>query len=265
MPQSSGAHHAHAQLGEIGAVGGHEVGRYYRANARGRAGEDEIAGLELPGGGEVRDDLRNFPDQIGDPAVLAAYAVHIQRDLDPREVLDPGRGGDSADRRRAVECLGDAPGTAALLHLTLQIAACHVEPHRIAVDAALHIDGSKIRAALAHGDDQLDLVVQVLRQGRIPQNAGLALPDRQDGIGRLHEEKRWLAPALAHLSRVIRVVAADTVDAVDWKPAGRPDDPHGRMRRRSEDIAHGRTIIRNVAGDALSETAVTSAGPGNSL
>ena len=54
-----------------------------------------------------------------------------------------------------------------------------------------------------------------LGEARVRHAADLALGDRQHRIGRLHEEERRLAAGEAHLLRVLDVVAADAVDAVD--------------------------------------------------
>src|SRR5882757_6124764 len=51
-----------------------------RANARRGAGEDEIAGLELEQGRQLRDHLRYGPDQFSDVRVLAQLPVHGQPD-----------------------------------------------------------------------------------------------------------------------------------------------------------------------------------------
>src|SRR6185437_9283432 len=75
--EESGAHHADAQFRKIGAVGGHEIREPYRAHPRRRAGEDEVAGLELPGSREMHDDLRDIPDEIAHLTLLAAHAVDI--------------------------------------------------------------------------------------------------------------------------------------------------------------------------------------------
>src|SRR6185312_8206127 len=259
----SGAHDAHAQLREIGPVGGHEVGEPHGAHARGGAGEDEVAGLEVPCRREVRDHLWNFPDEIGDPALLAANAIHIQSDLHFRDVLDPCRRGNAAHGCRAVESLGDAPRSAELLRLALQVAPCHVEPHGVAVDAALRVVLTQVGATLAHGNDQLDLVVQLAREAGIAQYARLTLGDREDGIGGFHEEERRLAAGGPHLLRVVSVVPSDTVHAVHGEPPGRADDPHCRMRRRSEDISHVRTIIGIDAENALRRAVTNAPDPPN--
>ena len=96
-------------------------------------------------------------------------------------------------------------------------------------------------AAVADRDDELDLVVQVLGQGRIRHAADLALGDRQHRVGRLHEEERRLAAGEAHLLRVLDVVAADAVDAVDREGlAARAGDGNDAAGGGCEDMAHGR-------------------------
>src|SRR5215813_2653941 len=70
-----------AALQPVAALHGADAGRC--------AGEDQIAGLEDEETGEVADDLRHFPDELGEIALLAQFAV----DLEPH-----GAGGRMADR-----------------------------------------------------------------------------------------------------------------------------------------------------------------------
>src|SRR6185312_1698954 len=208
-------------------------------------------------------DLRNLPDEVAHLTLLATDAVDIESDLDLREVFDPRRRGDAPHGGRAIEAFGDAPRAAELLHLALQVAACHVESHRIAVDAALRIARGQVAATLAHGNHQLDLMVQVLREARVTKHTGFPLANRENGIGRLQEKERRLTTGGTHLLCMLGVVAADTVHAVYRKPPGRADDPHGRVWRRSEDISHARTIIRIVAAapTAKAESPYRNLGP----
>jgi hypothetical protein len=74
-----------------------------------------------------------------------------------------------------------------------------------------------VTPAFADGHDQLQLVVQALADRRVVHLADRAFGHRQHRIGRLHEEERRLAPAVAHLDRVFDVVAAHAVDAMHRK------------------------------------------------
>src|SRR6185312_12283408 len=141
------------------------------------------------------------------------------------------------------------------------------EPHGVAVDAALRVVLTQVGATLAHGNDQLDLVVQLAREAGIAQYARLTLGDREDGIGGFHEEERRLATCGPHLLRVVCVVPSDTVDAVHGEPPGRADDPHCRVWRRGEDVSHMSTIVRIHAGNVTGcrpdpRTRSAPAGPG---
>ena len=156
--------------------------------------------------------------QISLPIVLCWRTVPLTSSV-IRLGVDLALGGapDRPDRRRVVEALADVPRPARLLRLALQVAPGHVEADGVAPDMAHRIGGLDGLAGLADRDDELDLVVQVLGQGRIRHPADLALGDRQHRIGRLHEEERRLAAGEAHLLRMLDVVAADAVDAVDRK------------------------------------------------
>src|SRR5215470_8756646 len=55
-----------AALQPVAALHGADAGRC--------AGEDQIAGLEDEETGEVADDLRHFPDELGEIALLAQFA-----------------------------------------------------------------------------------------------------------------------------------------------------------------------------------------------
>jgi hypothetical protein len=115
-----------------------------------------------------------------------------------------------------LESLADAPGAALLLHLVLQVAARHVQTHGIAVDVLQRIGCLDVLAGLADGDDQLDLVVQILGQRGIGHL--VVLPASSHGrVRRLHEEERRLAAGKAHFLGVILIVAAHAVDAVNGK------------------------------------------------
>ena len=121
---------------------------------------------------------------------------------------------DRPDRRRLLEGLADAPGTALLLHVVLQVAAGHVQADAIAPDVLGRVGRRDVAPAAADGHDQFDLMVQVLGQARVGHLAGLAIGHRQRAIGRLEEEERRFAASVAHLHRVFDIVAPDAVDAV---------------------------------------------------
>ena len=86
----------------------------------------------------------------------------------------------------------------------------HVEAGRVAIDQVHDPVGRHVRAATLQRDDQLDLVVQVLRRLRVGQGGTV----HHDRVRRLHEEERVLARRVAaHLAGMRRVVAPDAVDA----------------------------------------------------
>ena len=74
-----------------------------RSNARGRAGENEIAGRKRDISRQRRDDVRHAPDQIAKVARLSQHAIDGERDAPPRRMADGGDGADRADGRGMVE------------------------------------------------------------------------------------------------------------------------------------------------------------------
>ncbi len=132
-----------------------------------------------------------------------------------------------------------ALGAALLLHFGLQVAARHVQAHGVAVHMGLGVGGLDVAPAAADGHHELDLVVQVLRERRVVEGAGLALGHDDDVVGGLQEEERRLATGEAHLLGVLGVVAADAIDAAHREgPAAH--DGHENGGGRGDDEAHGR-------------------------
>ena len=116
---------------------------------------------------------------------------------------------DRPDRRRLRERLADVPRPLLLAHVVLQVAPRHVETDRVAPDDVERVARREPHAARADRDDQLDLVVVVLRRQRIADAPDRRRHDRHDGVGRLgEEERRLLRRVAAHLLRVLGVVAA---------------------------------------------------------
>ena len=58
-----------------------QVAAHHRADTFGRAGEDQVAGLQGPGGRQLLNGFRNVPDQLGHGAALAVLAVDLQSDF----------------------------------------------------------------------------------------------------------------------------------------------------------------------------------------
>ncbi len=51
---------------------------FHQADARRRAGVDEVAGLQLEQAGEIGDHLRHLPDQLVEVALLSQLAVDLE-------------------------------------------------------------------------------------------------------------------------------------------------------------------------------------------
>src|SRR5438045_3219375 len=125
-------------------------------------------------------------------------------------MADLGRGLERRARRGLVEALSHLPRAAHLLRFALEVAPRHVEPDAVAPDGLERLLERNVLPALADRDDHLDLVVDVLRADGIGDRRAAL----HDGIRRLHEEERRLAiRVVAHLARMLGVIAADAVNA----------------------------------------------------
>src|SRR5580658_1871403 len=163
---------------------------------------------------KIRDRFGDGPNKLRDIALLPGLAVHFEPD---RALADMARSAyrrDRGARGRLVEALAEVPGTAELLGLALEVAPRHVEPDGIAEDEVECLVDRHVAPAFGQRDHQLDLVLIVLGLGRIGDGAAAG----DDGVGRLHEEERRLAVGvMAHLARMLGIVPADAIDAMDGK------------------------------------------------
>src|SRR5690606_22171441 len=115
----------------------------------------------------------------------------------------------------------DLPRAALLAHGDLQVAAGHVEAHRVAEDVRVGLLDGNVRAAGTDRHHQLDLVLQVLRRGRVGRLGRLPGCTVDHRVGRLAKEERRPAVGIeAHFAGVRGIVAAHAVDA-----------PHGELAR----------------------------------
>src|SRR5438045_7852021 len=73
------------------------------ADARGRAGEDQIAGLERKQAGQELDLMRDVPDHLRQVARLLAYTVHLEPDRAFGRALDMLRRDQGRARCRVLE------------------------------------------------------------------------------------------------------------------------------------------------------------------
>nr|GEU28366.1 hypothetical protein [Tanacetum cinerariifolium] len=186
--------------------------------------------------GQVGDGFVDRPDQVVDARCLLGDAIDLQLNGGPVDVAGGRCRSDQADGRRAVERLADFPGTAGVAHLELQVAARHVETDRVAEDVAGRVFHGDIAAALADGDHQFALVVQVARLRRVRQLGHLAGRHRHDGLGvaRFAEEEWRFAVGIGtHFARVARVVAAHAVHAANGEQGVGAGD------RQADDVMGG--------------------------
>src|SRR5262245_37389671 len=103
------------------------VARHRRGDARGRAGHDDVAGLERDHLRELRDDLRHVPDHLRQVAVLANLAVALEADVALARMSGLQHGPERAARRGCVERLADLPRALDVARGDLQIAAREVD------------------------------------------------------------------------------------------------------------------------------------------
>ena len=199
-------------------------------DARRRAGHDDVAGRERDHFRELGDDLRHVPDQLIEVAVLAQFAVDLERDLALGRMADFARRLDRSARRGMVERLADFPRPLQVARGDLQVAAGEIDADGVAVDAVIGLGDRDVAAAALERDHEFDLVVHVLGQRRIGHRSAV----RHDRVGGLGEEERRRPLVLPHLADVLDIVAADAPDAANgeslgwcrrprWSAAGLPE------------------------------------------
>src|SRR5262249_28953096 len=124
---------------------------------------------------------------------------------------------------------------------------CQVDADAVAPDAVERLRCRDVAAAALEGDNQLDLVMHVLRERRIGRGAAV----RDDRVGGLGEEERRLALVLAHLLDVLEIVAPHAPDAAHRKFFVAAGDGEGGLRRGRNDVlvvAHDAGCIRSFVG-----------------
>src|SRR5690606_8731808 len=161
---------------------GDPVARHHRTHALGRAGVDQVAGLQVVELRQVRNDLTDVPDQLVDVGRLPGHAVDLQRDrpLADHRALHPH---DCRADRTPFDVLAQVPGAALVACGQLQVAARHVQAGAIAKDDLVGVVGADAETRPAHGQHQFHLVVVVGRAGRVG-HGGAAV---DQGLGRLGE------------------------------------------------------------------------------
>jgi hypothetical protein len=113
-----------------------------------------------------------------------------------------------------IEALGDIPRQTFGFHCGLQIAAREIQAHAVSEHAIQRVFCVDVATALRKRHHHLHFMMQLVRRGRVGHGAL-----RDDRVRRLHEEHRVpTAHRLrAHLLGMVRVIAADAVDAVQGK------------------------------------------------
>src|SRR5258708_33543232 len=145
------------EIGQAVDVTMHRLALLHRADALGRAAEDQVARRQFHQPGERRDRLGDTPDQLGEVAFLARLVVHLQPDRALRRMPDLRHRRDGRARRGLVETLRHVPWPLHLLGHALHVAPRHVEPHRIAIDEVQRLFHGHIAAAPLERDHHFDL------------------------------------------------------------------------------------------------------------
>jgi hypothetical protein len=126
-----------------------------RADAGGGSGEDEVAGFEGDGGGDVAEQGGDIEDEVVGRAVLAKFAVDAGFDGQAGFRID-FVANDGADRAEGVKALGSSPLTVFLL----QVTGGYVVGQGVAADdaAPVGVDGE---FGGAFGDDEGQFAFEV--------------------------------------------------------------------------------------------------------
>jgi malonyl-CoA decarboxylase len=137
-----------------------------------------------------------------------------------------------------VKGLAGIPGHAPATRVKLQIPPCHVEPQGIAVQMRGSSTGRNVATTLAQRQYQFTLVMQVRAAGWI-WHATV----QHDGIRGLEEKARCLARGIrTHLTNMVSIVLAYTVNAMHGKSLHAADDRHADWRLGIKQKRHGKDL-----------------------
>ena len=127
-------HHVQPQAGQAVNTAFDPVAALHSAHALGSARENQVTGLQFPGSRQVFYGFGNAPDQLRHRAALALLAIDPQPDGGLLRASGLRLWRDGTDGRAVLKAFADAPRAPLLFHFALQIAPCHVQADRIAVD-----------------------------------------------------------------------------------------------------------------------------------
>ncbi len=112
------------------------------------------------------------------------------------------------------------------MRLLLQVAAREIDPDGVAEDVIEGARDGDVMAAALERHDELELVMQVLRLGRIGDGRAVL----HQRVRRFHEEEGLLAAGVAaHLARKLGIVPADAINAAHRKARRLARDGQGRQ------------------------------------
>src|SRR5436190_17051131 len=206
------------------------------ADARRRAGEDQVTRLEGAEARRVRDEAAHAEDQLGGVPVLEQFAVQALHDAEAAAVAElRHRNERFAERAEGVEPLAARP----LLVAVLQVARRDVVRAAVAGDEVERVVLGDPAPGAADLDSELRLGVDVRRLRR--DNDRLAAADQR--VGELPEEERLrrrLPSRLPDVAQVVEAGAEDLHDAIlalgssAWRsPSASPSYPIRRTRGSS--------------------------------
>ena len=209
------------------------------ADAAGRAGDDDVAGIQRDLRADDRDQLRDAEQQVRCAAVLhLEWATGVRAggrgspgaDRQPAAVAQLiGRDQHRAQRQERVRTLCPEPLPVALLagaeraRLTLPVAGGDVVRGGVAGDVREGVGDGDARRAPPDDHCQLGFQIQGVGSGRMADRICV----RGHGVGEHREEDRPRGPLQALLADVVQVVVADTDDLARTGDRGQQPDVAG--------------------------------------
>ena len=160
-------------------------------------------------------------------------------------MADAGNRRDRRGRRAALDVLAERPGPLLRALRELQIAARHVEAAGVAEHGVERVPGGDLERRRAERDDEFELEMIVRRAGGIGDRIA-ALPQRRRALGEI--ERLFAIDHMAHLARVILVVAPDAENARDGIASLVADDRQRGNGGGFEQIGRHRCSFLGVRG-----------------
>jgi len=121
-PSRSPANDPQPQIRQPANVAVNHIAAHHRPDVLGWAAVDDVAGLQLEGGGQATDLFGHVPDHLAQVGALFGHAVDLEPDRRRGRVAQQADRVQRADGGRHVEALADFPGLFLVAHRALQVA-----------------------------------------------------------------------------------------------------------------------------------------------